>query len=74
MVRCKTYNLQEALLLPTNLTWRALGGSIDLYFFDGPTQDQAIQQYQAGAIGLPVMQQYWTFGLYPYSIQVAMGC
>lgn len=52
----------EALMLPTNLTWRALGGSLDMYFFDGPTQEAVTQQYQTEAIGLPVMQQYWTFG------------
>jgi alpha-glucosidase len=54
----------EALMLPTNVTWRALGGSIDLYFFDGPTQAEVTGQYQVGAIGLPAMQQYWTFGFH----------
>ena len=52
----------EAVLNPTNITWRALGGSIDLYFFDGPSQQEVTKQYQIGAIGLPKMEQYWTFG------------
>lgn len=54
----------EALMLPTNLTWRALGGSIDMYVFDGPTPDAVTKQYQLGAIGLPAQQQYWTFGFH----------
>jgi alpha-glucosidase len=54
----------EVLLLPTNVTWRALGGSIDLYFFDGPSQPEVTRQYQVGAIGLPAMQQYWGFGFH----------
>jgi alpha-glucosidase len=54
----------EALMLPTNLTWRTIGGSIDLYIFDGPTPNDVIRQYQGGAVGLPVMQQYWTFGFH----------
>ncbi|KAK5121369.1 hypothetical protein LTR85_005535 [Meristemomyces frigidus] len=54
----------EALMLPTNLTWRALGGSIDLYIFDGPTPEAVTKQYQLGAIGLPAMQQYFTFGFH----------
>ncbi|THY30913.1 putative alpha-glucosidase [Aureobasidium pullulans] len=52
----------EALMQNGNITWRALGGSIDLYFFDGPTQAEVTKQYQLGAVGLPAMQQYWTFG------------
>lgn len=52
----------EALMQPTNLTWRSLGGTIDLYFFDGPSQPEVTKQYQIGAIGLPAMQQYFTFG------------
>lgn len=54
----------EALMLPTNVTWRALGGTIDLYVFDGPTQDVVTKQYQTGAIGLPAMQQYFTLGFH----------
>lgn len=54
----------EALMLPSNLTWRTLGGSIDLYVFDGPTPEAVTKQYQLGAIGLPAMQQYWTFGFH----------
>ena len=54
----------ETLMLPTNITWRTLGGSIDLYVFDGPSQAEVTKQYQFGAIGLPAMQQYWTFGFH----------
>jgi len=53
---------QEVLLNPSNMTWRTLGGSIDLYFYAGPTQDKVTKAYQASAIGLPAMQQYFTFG------------
>lgn len=52
----------EALLQPNNLTWRSLGGTIDLYFFDGPSQPEVTKQYLTGAVGLPAMQQYFTFG------------
>lgn len=47
----------EALMLPSNLTWRTIGGSIDLYIFDGPTPEAVTKQYLNGAIGLPAMQQ-----------------
>jgi alpha-glucosidase len=52
----------EVVLKPTNLTWRTLGGAIDLFFFDGPTQPEVTKQYQTSAIGLPAMQSYWAFG------------
>ncbi|KAH6643027.1 glycosyl hydrolases family 31-domain-containing protein [Boeremia exigua] len=52
----------EVVLKPSNLTWRSLGGSIDLFFFEGPTQPEVTKQYQTSAIGLPAMQQYWTLG------------
>ena len=51
----------EILMRNTNMTWRALGGEIDLYFFSGSSQPEVTRQYQA-AIGLPAMQQYWTLG------------
>lgn len=53
---------QEVLMRLSNITWRALGGSIDLYFYAGPTQEKITKAYQASAIGLPAMQQYFTFG------------
>jgi alpha-glucosidase len=52
----------EAVLKPTKLTWRSLGGEIDLFFFDGPTQPEVTKQYQESAVGLPAMQSYWTLG------------
>jgi alpha-glucosidase len=53
---------QEVVLAPASVTWRTIGGAIDLYFFGGPTAAAVTQQYQAGAIGYPAMQQYWAFG------------
>lgn len=53
---------QEVLMRPSNITWRALGGSIDLYFYAGPTQEKVTKAYQMSAVGLPAMQQYFTFG------------
>lgn len=54
----------EALLLPINITWRTLGGNIDMYVFDGPTTEDVAKQYQKGATGFPAMQSYWTFGFH----------
>ena len=55
---------QEVLLTSEGITWRTLGGSIDLYFFSGPTADAVIQSYQRTAIGFPAAQQYWTLGFH----------
>ncbi|PZU20439.1 MAG: hypothetical protein DI622_08050, partial [Chryseobacterium sp.] len=54
---------QEVLLRSDNVTWRTLGGSIDLFFFSGPTQPEVTSQYQE-VIGLPVLQPYWGFGFH----------
>ena len=53
---------QEVLLNPTNITWRALGGSIDLYFYAGPTAPDVAASHQKAAAGLPALQKYHTFG------------
>ncbi|KAI9705826.1 MAG: hypothetical protein M1836_005232 [Candelina mexicana] len=53
---------QEILLRADNITWRTLGGSIDLYFFAGPSAVEVTKSFQTDAIGLPAMQQYFTFG------------
>lgn len=53
---------QEILTHPQNLTWRSLGGSIDLTFYSGPTQAEVTKNYQVSTVGLPAMQQYFAFG------------
>lgn len=55
---------QEVLTRPQSLVWRALGGSIDLTFYSGPTQADVTRDYQISTIGLPAMQQYFSFGFH----------
>ncbi|KAL5358971.1 glycosyl hydrolases family 31-domain-containing protein [Aspergillus floccosus] len=55
---------QEVLLNPKGVTWRALGGSIDLTFYAGPTQVQVTQEYLKSTVGLPAMQMYSTLGFH----------
>jgi alpha-glucosidase len=54
---------QEVLMRPENITWRTIGGSIDLYFFSGPSQPEVTKQYQ-DVVGYPARQQYFTFGFH----------
>jgi len=55
---------QEVLLQPSGITWRALGGAVNLYFYPGPTAEAVTTAYQQSTVGLPAMQQYWTFGFH----------
>nr|BAE20170.1 alpha-glucosidase [Schwanniomyces occidentalis] len=57
----RTSAIQEVLIGEESITWRALSGVIDLYFFSGPTPKDAIQQY-VKEIGLPAFQPYWSLG------------
>ncbi|KAJ5745182.1 hypothetical protein N7520_010364 [Penicillium odoratum] len=53
---------QEVLTRTASLIWRTLGGSIDLTFYSGPTQADVTRDYQVSTVGLPAMQQYFSFG------------
>jgi len=53
---------QEPQLSNDSISWRTLGGSIDLFFYDGPTQPEVTKQYLTSMDALPTMQQYWSFG------------
>ncbi|CAI4219322.1 unnamed protein product [Parascedosporium putredinis] len=54
----------EVLLRDEKLVWRGLGGTLDFYFYSGPTAKDVIRQYQTSTIGLPAMQQYWSLGFH----------
>lgn len=53
---------QEVLMRPSTITWRTIEGSIDLYFYAGPSQAEVTQSYGTSTVGVPAMQQYFAFG------------
>lgn len=74
-VYARNAHAQEWLLREKTITYRAIGGSFDFYFFSGQKSEghsksndssalEVIRQYQVGASGLPAMQMYWAFGFH----------
>lgn len=57
----RTLAIQEVVIGDESLTWRALLGVVDLYFFAGPSPLDVIDQYTQ-EIGRPGLQPYWALG------------
>lgn len=51
----------EVVLGRDRLTWRAIGGVVDLHVFLGPTPERVLQQLQE-VVGRPYMPPYWALG------------
>ncbi|XP_029649556.1 lysosomal alpha-glucosidase-like [Octopus sinensis] len=57
-------NAMDVILHPfPALTWRTIGGILDMYVFLGPKPNDVIQQYTE-VIGRPFMPPYWSLGFH----------
>jgi len=54
----------DIILQPTPaITYRTIGGILDLYYFIGSTPSDVISQY-VEVIGKPFLPSYWTLGFH----------
>ena len=57
----------DIILQDTSLTYKVLGGIIDLFVFTGSSPTDVVKQYTS-LVGRPAMMPYWSLGFRKYFI------
>ena len=55
-------NGMDITVTNSSISYRMIGGLVDLYFFMGPTPHAVIEQLTY-VVGRPMMAPYWSLGL-----------
>jgi len=56
-------NAMDVILQPGALTWRIVGGILDIFVYLGPTPRDVVKQHSQ-LIGTPSLPQFWTLGFH----------